>query len=375
MNMKMEMNMNSLLFVVLCLIHVSRCVSYTNFAFGDSVVDAGNNNHLASLSKADYSPYGIDFTPSGGKPTGRYTNGFTIIDIIAQALGAKTLASPSLAGNATSNALLGGINFGSGASGILEETGAVYLGRIPLRKQIDHFEQSRAEMVQTMGENRTQDLLKNAIFSLTIGNNDIITYFLPKIPFIGSYNEVSHAVLQETMVAHMGSYLKRLHELGARKFVVVDIGPLGCLPFVRAIHLLPDGKCHEEMNMLIRGYNEKLRQAVNILNQDLGNGSIFVYANSYDVISEILQNYRDYGFENVNDPCCGGNIPPFFCFRIEGEERQISSNLCDDRSKYLFWDAYHPGQAANFIIAQHVLNGDENICSPFNIRQLHNLKL
>lgn len=82
------------------------------------------------------------------------------------------------------------------------------LGRIPLRKQIDHFEQSRAEMVQTMGENRTQDLLKNAIFSLTIGNNDIITYFLPKIPFIGSYNEVSHTVLQETMVAHMGSYLK-----------------------------------------------------------------------------------------------------------------------------------------------------------------------
>ncbi|CAH1451597.1 unnamed protein product [Lactuca virosa] len=347
MNMKMEMNMNSLFFVVLCWIHVSRCVSYTNFAFGDSVVDAGNNNHLASLSKADYSPYGIDFTPSGGKPTGRYTNGFTIIDIIAQALGAKTLASPSLAGNATSNALLGGINFGSGASGILEETGAVYLGRIPLRKQIDHFEQSRAEMVQTMGENRTQDLLKNAIFSLTI----------------------------ETMVAHMGSYLKRLHELGARKFVVVDIGPLGCLPFVRAIHLLPDGKCHEEMNMLIRGYNEKLRQAVNILNQEMGNGSIFVYANSYDVISEMLQNYRDYGFENVNDPCCGGNIPPFFCFRIEGEERQISSNLCDDRSKYLFWDAYHPGQAANFIIAQHVLNGDENICSPLNIRQLHNLKL
>ncbi|KAI3792674.1 hypothetical protein L2E82_06562 [Cichorium intybus] len=373
--MKTEMSMHSLLFGVLCLIHVSRCVSYTNFAFGDSVVDAGNNNRLASLSKADYSPYGIDFTPSGGKPTGRYTNGFTIIDFIAQALGAKTLASPSLAGNASSNALLGGINFASGASGILEETGAVYVGRIPLRKQIDHFEESRAEMVKTMGENSTQDILKNAIFSLTIGNNDIITYFLPKIPFIGNYNEFSHTVLQETMVSHMTSHLKRLHELGARKFVVVDIGPLGCLPFVRAIHLLPDGKCHEEMNMLIRGYNEKLRLAVNLLNQEMGTGSIFVYANSYDIINEMLQNYRDYGFENVNDPCCGGQIPLLFCFRLEGEQRQISSNLCADRSKYMFFDAYHPGQAANFIIAQHVLNGDENICSPLNIRQLHNHKL
>ena len=51
-----------------------------NFVFGDSLVDAGNNNYLVSLSKANYLPNGIDF----GKPTGRYTNGRTIIDIIGK---------------------------------------------------------------------------------------------------------------------------------------------------------------------------------------------------------------------------------------------------------------------------------------------------
>jgi hypothetical protein len=51
-----------------------------NFIFGDSLVDAGNNNYIVSLSKANYPPNGIDFF--GHEPTGRYTNGRTIIDIL-----------------------------------------------------------------------------------------------------------------------------------------------------------------------------------------------------------------------------------------------------------------------------------------------------
>lgn len=47
------------------------------FVFGDSLVDNGNNNDLASLAKANYYPYGIDFS-SG--PTGRFSNGYTMVD-------------------------------------------------------------------------------------------------------------------------------------------------------------------------------------------------------------------------------------------------------------------------------------------------------
>lgn len=53
-----------------------------NFVFGDSLVDAGNNNYIMSLSKANYAPNGVDF----GMPTGRYTNGRTIVDIIGKLL-------------------------------------------------------------------------------------------------------------------------------------------------------------------------------------------------------------------------------------------------------------------------------------------------
>lgn len=49
------------------------------FIFGDSLVDNGNNNNIASLARANYLPYGIDF-PAG--PTGRFSNGKTTVDVI-----------------------------------------------------------------------------------------------------------------------------------------------------------------------------------------------------------------------------------------------------------------------------------------------------
>lgn len=53
------------------------------FVFGDSLVDVGNNNFLSSVAKANYFPYGCDFK-SG--PTGRFTNGETIVDMLGNKL-------------------------------------------------------------------------------------------------------------------------------------------------------------------------------------------------------------------------------------------------------------------------------------------------
>lgn len=51
------------------------------FIFGDSLIDNGNNNNLPSFAKANYLPYGIDFK---GGPTGRFCNGYTMVDEIGQ---------------------------------------------------------------------------------------------------------------------------------------------------------------------------------------------------------------------------------------------------------------------------------------------------
>lgn len=51
------------------------------FIFGDSLVDNGNNNQLNSLARANYFPYGIDFSQG---PTGRFSNGKTTVDVISK---------------------------------------------------------------------------------------------------------------------------------------------------------------------------------------------------------------------------------------------------------------------------------------------------
>lgn len=43
------------------------------FIFGDSVVDAGNNNNLYTIVKSNFPPYGRDF--NNQMPTGRFCNG------------------------------------------------------------------------------------------------------------------------------------------------------------------------------------------------------------------------------------------------------------------------------------------------------------
>ncbi|GAV88898.1 Lipase_GDSL domain-containing protein [Cephalotus follicularis] len=348
-------------------LHVLPSISYTSFVFGDSLVDAGNNNYLFTLSKADSPPYGIDFKPSGGRPTGRFTNGRTISDIVGEALGDESFPQPYLAPNAQADAVFRGVNYASGASGILDETGFLFIGRVPLRVQVNYFEQSRSYMVNVMGENRTKEFLKKAIFSLTIGSNDVLNYVQPSIPFL-SKDKVSSTMFQDFMVSNLTIQLKRLHELGARKFVVVGIGPLGCIPFVRALNLLPGGKCSLEVNELIQGYNEKLNVMLNRLNQEMRPQAIFVYANSYDAFMRILINYPHYGFENADAPCCGGYFPPFVCFKWHSS----NTGLCEDRSKYVFWDAYHPTEAANIIVAKELLDGGESISFPINIRELYN---
>lgn len=49
-------------------------------AFGDSILDTGNNNDLLSTAKCNFPPYGINFV--GKKPTGRFCDGELLTDII-----------------------------------------------------------------------------------------------------------------------------------------------------------------------------------------------------------------------------------------------------------------------------------------------------
>ncbi|KAF7010337.1 hypothetical protein CFC21_024760 [Triticum aestivum] len=352
--------------VILLLFCPSPASPHAFFIFGDSLVDAGNNDYLVTLSKANTPPYGVDFSFSGGKPTGRFTNGRTIADVIGEALGQESFAPPYLAPNSSAEVINSGTNYASGSSGIFDETGSFYIGRVPLGQQISYFEKTRAQILATIGEKAAADFLGEALITVAAGSNDILEYLSPSVPFFGR-QKPDPADFQDALVSKLAFHLKRLNELGARKFVIADVGPLGCIPYVRALEFIPAGECSAAVNKLCEGYNKRLKRMIGRLNQEMGPESAFVYTNTHGIVMEIIRQHSQYGFEEALDPCCGGSFPPFLCI---GVANSSSATLCEDRSKYVFWDAFHPTEAVNFIVAGRIVDGGAADASPVNVRAL-----
>ncbi|KAK4366129.1 hypothetical protein RND71_014009 [Anisodus tanguticus] len=112
--------------VIFLAVVTSIFVTYTEgaprafFVFGDSLVDNGNNNFLATTARADSPPYGVDYPTH--QPTGRFSNGLNIPDLISEHLGAETTL-PYLDPALNGDKLLVGANFASAGIGILNDTG------------------------------------------------------------------------------------------------------------------------------------------------------------------------------------------------------------------------------------------------------------
>ncbi|KAL1548215.1 GDSL esterase/lipase-like protein [Salvia divinorum] len=331
-----------------------------NFIFGDSLVDAGNNNYIASLSKADFAPNGIDF----GKPTGRFTNAKTIVDILGQEIGLSGFTPPYLAPTTNGAAILRGVNYASGGAGIFNYTGKIFGGRINLDAQLDNFANTRQAIISAIGEDAAINLFRNALFSIAIGSNDFINNYLTPVISKVEQHLVSPQSFVAAMISRFRTQLMRLKKMGAKIIIVANVGPIGCIPYQRDVNPCAENQCVALPNQLAQLFNAQLRSVVQQLNTNL-DGSKFIYADVYHIVDDIMRNYASYGFENSNSACChsagrfGGLIP---C--------GPTSKICEDRSKYVFWDPFHPTDAANFVIAMRLMHGRTTDIWPINISQL-----
>ncbi|KAI3943317.1 hypothetical protein MKW92_009027 [Papaver armeniacum] len=343
-------------------------ISGSSFIFGDSLVDAGNNNYLSSLSKADIKPNGIDFKLSNGNPTGRYTNGRTIADIVGEELGQPTYAIPFLSPNATGKIILNGVNYASGGGGILNETGRIFVNRLSMDIQVDYFNITRKQLDGLIGSSKAREfLMKKAIFSVTVGSNDFLNNYLLPLLSIGERLSESPEALINHLISNLRNQLTRLYKLDARKLVVANVGPLGCIPYQKTINQLNADQCVELPNKLALQYNGRLKDLLTELNENLP-GSHFLLANVYDLVSDLIVNYSKYGFKTASAACCG-NGGQFSGIIPCGPQ----STMCRERSKHVFWDPYHPSEAANLIVAKQLIDGNTKIISPMNLRQLRDL--
>ncbi|RDX65403.1 GDSL esterase/lipase, partial [Mucuna pruriens] len=343
------------------------------FIFGDSLSDNGNNNNLLTTAKSNYVPYGIDF-PKG--PTGRFTDGKTSIDFISEYLGFAESSIPPYANTGGSD-ILKGVNYASGAAGIRPETGKLgelnfnaHGANIHLGAQMKNHKDIYSKIADKLGDSeKAKQYLNKCLYYLNIGNNDYINnYFHPIYPTSRFYTPEQYAkvfynfqfVFRLISQIDVGLCLYRigkyeLHdEFGARKFVLVPAGVIGCTPNAMNTHKT-NGSCVEEMNNAKSMFNDKLRSLVDQFNNKFSADSKFIFAGSTD--SSIYN-----GFSVVNASCCR-TVAHTGCVPLLPP--------CQNRTEYAFWDGFHFTEAVNQITAIRSYNGsDPAFTYPMNIMQL-----
>ncbi|XP_050382625.1 GDSL esterase/lipase LTL1-like [Argentina anserina] len=325
------------------------------FVFGDSLVDSGNNDYLITTARADSYPYGIDYPTH--RPTGRFSNGLNIPDLISESLGSEPTL-PYLSPHLTGENLLVGANFASAGIGILNDTGIQFLNIIRITKQLEYFEQYQTRVSALIGPDQTQSLVNDALVLITLGGNDFVNnYYL--VPFSARSRQYSLPDYVVYLISEYRKILNRLYELGARQVLVTGTGPLGCVPAELAMRSR-NGECSVELQRAASLFNPQLVQMINSLNSEIGS-NVFIAANAYEMHMDFVSDPGAYGFVTSKVACCG-----------QGPYNGIGlctplSNLCPNRELYAFWDPFHPSEKANRIIVRQILTGTNKYMHPMNL--------
>ncbi|KAK6924515.1 GDSL lipase/esterase [Dillenia turbinata] len=311
--------------------------------FGDSIVDPGNNNDLLTLAKCNYPPYGKDFID--GKATGRFSNGRIPPDLIAEELCIKELVPAYLDPNLQVDDLLSGVSFASGASGYDPLTPKL-ASVLSLSDQLDLFKEYTRKITDAIGEDEEAKIISESLYIVCTGSDDIAnTYFAtPARKFDYDINAYT-----DLMVTFASNFLEDLYGLGARRVAVFSLPPIGCVPSQRTIGGGLKRSCAESRNHAAEIFNSKLSLTVDLLNKKLPRAKLVVF-DIYNPLLALLHNHAKYGFEVVNNGCCGTGVieVTILCNRF-------TPFTCTNDRKYLFWDSYHPTEEAYRILVHQIL--------------------
>ncbi|KAL4576682.1 hypothetical protein LXL04_012780 [Taraxacum kok-saghyz] len=325
------------------------------FVFGDSLVDNGNNNYLVTTARADSPPYGIDYPTH--RPTGRFSNGLNLPDLISQRMGAEPTL-PYLNPQLTGRRLLVGANFASAGIGILNDTGIQFVNIIRMPLQLEYFRQYQQRLSGLIGSSQAKKLVKNALVLMTLGGNDFVNnYYL--VPYSARSRQYSLPKYVRFIISEYKKILMKLYDLGARRVLITGTGPLGCVPAELA-QRSRNGECASELQKAAALFNPQLNQMLSDLNSKLGS-HVFISANAKKMHSDFISDPGAFGFVSAKIACCGQG--PYnglgLCTPL--------SNLCENRELYAFWDPFHPSEKANKIIVEQMMTGSTEYMYPMNL--------
>ncbi|KAG9439658.1 hypothetical protein H6P81_019823 [Aristolochia fimbriata] len=312
--------------------------------FGNSTVDTGNNNYVATMLRANHIPYGLNFM--GGKATGRFSDGRLVPDLVASALGIKEAVPPFLDPKLSDEDIRTGVCFASAGSGYDDMT-IVATKAIPVLKQTIMLKQYLERLRMIVGEKEASNITNNALIIISAGTNDLVLNFYD-IPTRRLEYDING--YQDFLLGKAKSLIQDIYNQGGRKFIVSGLGPIGCVPLQRNINFV-DRSCRKKENSDVQVYNSKLQKLLTQL-QDSLPGTRFGYADIFNITNDMISYPSKYGFEETTRGCCGiGYV------EMGPSCSAMSLSLsCTDPSKFMFWDSVHPSQAVSKVVTKKLMD-------------------
>ncbi|OEL19171.1 GDSL esterase/lipase [Dichanthelium oligosanthes] len=343
----LQLHLLLLLLILLPVAPPARARVTALIVFGDSTVDAGNNNAIPTVVRSNFPPYGRDFP--GGRATGRFSNGRVATDFYSQALGLGRAFVPAyLDPDYGIRDFAIGVCFASAGSGLDVATSRVFRV-IPLWKQVDMFREYKARLAVHLGAGEAHAVVAGAVYAVSIGTNDFIENYLALTTT--RFLEFTLPEYTEYLVGLARAFLAELYGLGARKIGFTGLAAMGCLPLERA-RAVARG-CDEGYNAAARAFNAALADMVAELAGELPGADIRV-AEVYDFFEGVVRDPGRHGFVRADVGCCGTGTYEmgYPC----GAWGAAPAGTCPDADRYVFWDAVHPTERASRLVAEHLIN-------------------
>ncbi|KAG2712660.1 hypothetical protein I3760_04G136500 [Carya illinoinensis] len=327
---------------ILILVAKSKAKVPAIIVFGDSSVDAGNNNQIQTIARSNFDPYGRDFP--GGRPTGRFSNGRIPPDFISEAFGLKPVIPAYLDPMYNISDFATGVCFASAGTGYDDATSDV-LGVIPLWREVELYKDYQKTLKDYVGEGKANEILSEALYLISMGTNDFLEnyYTLPN-----RQSQFTIKQYEDFLIILARNFIQELYELGARKMSLTGVPPMGCLPLERTTNIMDNHGCVDRYNNLAMEFNGKLKGLVAMLNKELP-GLELVFADAFNIFMQIITRPSTYGFEVVEVGCCGTGT-----FEMSYLCDPQSPFTCRDANKYVFWDAFHPSEKTSQIISHYL---------------------
>ncbi|PON71225.1 Lipase [Trema orientale] len=287
------------------------------FIFGDSVVDAGNNNALPTLVKSNFPPYGRDYHDQ--IPTGRFCNGKLAIDFLLEDYLYFDSSPPAyLSTKAVGRNILNGANFASAASGFHDSTADLYFA-ISLRKQLDYLKEYQARVVGMVGEANASSIFSNGLYVLSAGSSDLLQNYS-----ISPLLQATYTMNQffDLLLSNYADFIENLYQMGARKIGVTSLPPIGCLPAAITLFGSGNNQCVDMLNhnalVFNRGLNATSQRLLNRLS-----GLNLVVLDTYQPLYSLVISPVENGLLETSILC-----------------NSLAIGTCANASDYVFWDAF-----------------------------------